>query len=216
MAIALDSSNITSALTGPTLTFSHTCSGSNRILFVGAFAASATTETITGVTYNSVAMTRIDFNNPQSNWELSLWYLIAPSTGAHNVVITASTTVVVIAGASISYTGALQSGVPDSSAKKTQSTTSITQSTTVVASNCWVVGWGTTGNGSISAGSGMTSRGDIDSPQGSFESGDSNGTVATGAYSMTLTGGGSDSMGIIMASFAPAASTVNSNFLSFM
>ena len=55
MAIAYDATaNGTNApATGP-LTFSHTCSGSNRFLVVGIATFSG--DIITGVTYNSVAL----------------------------------------------------------------------------------------------------------------------------------------------------------------
>lgn len=58
MAIAFDAtttSSLGSAVTS--ITFSHTCTGSNRILFV--CTANNGGANVTGVTYNGVAMTNI-------------------------------------------------------------------------------------------------------------------------------------------------------------
>lgn len=213
MAIALDASASSSTTSASSLTYSHTCSGSERILFVAVFSGGPGPGSVpcTGVTYNSAAMTKIDSNAPQANWDLSLWYLIAPSTGANNVVITLSGSTTTLYGDSVSYTGVQQSGVPDSSAKTTAVSNSINQSTTTVADNCWVVGCAVTGASTIAASTGVTSRLDRDSASGSFEMGDSNAVKSpAGSYSMTFTGGASDSMGMIMASFAPPS--VNNGF----
>jgi hypothetical protein len=70
-----------------TRTISHTQdSGADGYLFV--FICCPTT-TVTGVTYNSVAMTLHERQNVSaysSDW--TLWKLAAPSTGANNVVVT--------------------------------------------------------------------------------------------------------------------------------
>lgn len=206
MAIALDAAASSNTTSASSLTYSHTCTGSNRILFVAVFSGGPGPGSVpcTGVTYAGVAMTKIDSNAPQANWDLSLWYLINPASGANNVIITLSGTTTSLYGDSISYTGAKQSGVPDSSAKNKATSTSVTQSTTTVADNCWVVGVGVTGASTIAASTGVTSRLDRDSASGSFNMGDSNAVKSpAGSYSMTFTGGASDNMGIVMASFAP-------------
>lgn len=204
MAIALDSTGTATQSLSNSVTFSHTCSGSDRILFVNAAAAYAGLGTVSSVTYNGVAMTLIDFCNPQANFYQSLWYLVAPDTGTHNVVITGSGGAVLTTGGSASYTGASQTGVPDSSAKATTIGTSLNQSTTTVADNSWVVGACITGATSITAGAGITSRSELDSANGSTLLGDSNGVKSpAGSYSMTFTNGAADSMGMVMASFKP-------------
>lgn len=59
--------------------------------------------TVTSVTYNSVAMTKINnvVNSNLSN--VTLWYLVAPTTGTNVVSVTASTSCNQIAK-SVSYT----------------------------------------------------------------------------------------------------------------
>lgn len=216
MAIALDLASTISAQAATTsLTFAHTCTGSDRILFVYAGNIVASPN-ITGVTYNGVAMTEVGHAATQSNEFTYLWVLVAPATGANNVVITANASSK-IAGGAISYTGAKQSAQPDSfNTGVGVAATTLTVSTTVVASGCWLVGAGSTGNGTIAAGTGMTQRANR-AGDGTFDAaitGDSNGTVATGSQSLQITNGGADSIGLVVASFAPAVSS--SAFLTFM
>lgn len=77
--------------TGGTDTFSYTVgSGSNRILIVYlAIAGSGgTTPTPTSVTYNGTTMTAGNSQSQGANQKLFSYYLLSPSTGANNVVIT--------------------------------------------------------------------------------------------------------------------------------
>ncbi len=73
---------------GTTNTWNHTVgSNNNRLLIVSVDAG----QSVSGVTYNGVAMTQLGVVNYNSNNEhLSLWYLIAPATGTHSVVVTLS------------------------------------------------------------------------------------------------------------------------------
>lgn len=220
MAIALDATSAPTTSGGgvTSLNRNHTCSGSDRILWVGAITVSSGAVAITGITYNSVAMTKVTSVNPQGNWELSLWYLVNPATGTNTITATAASNVVnYIRLSSASYTGASQTGVPDSSNSATGVTTSRTVSTTTVADNCWVVGHGMTGAGNIVPSTGLTTRSEVDSGSGSSVLGDSNGPkTPAGSYSMTFTTA-SDSTGLIVASFAPSvAASNNSNFLMLL
>lgn len=145
MAIALDSTTAASGATASSHTFSHTCTGSDLILFVTATGANGD---VTGITYNSVAMTKINSTVTDSAVLFtSLWYLVNPSTGANNVVITTSTATGVV-GSSASYTGVNQTGQPDASTTVASSTTtSYSSSVTSVANNCWTIATSRTGNG---------------------------------------------------------------------
>jgi hypothetical protein len=66
MAIAVDATSQDHSATATSLTFSHTCSGSNRILFVG-IVGDITTDTVTGVTYAGVSMTLVGKNKQHLN-----------------------------------------------------------------------------------------------------------------------------------------------------
>ena len=100
-----------SSTTGTSLTFSHTVSGSNRVLIVAASSNGG--DHITGITYNAVAMTQQAKLAVGTNY-VYLYYLIAPDTGAHDVVVSSGSSVVLVACA-VSYTGVSQSGFPDAS-----------------------------------------------------------------------------------------------------
>jgi hypothetical protein len=73
--------------TGTTITWSHTCSGPNRLLFVGFGFRGDAAITLSGITYNGVALTKIrsDSSGPSVS---EIWYLVAPPTGAHSIVVT--------------------------------------------------------------------------------------------------------------------------------
>lgn len=98
------------------ITWSHTCTGSNRIvivsILVGGVSASYTTFT-RSVTYGGNAMTSfgaIDGGATPNGW-LEMFYLIAPPTGAQTVSVTvskAATTFGRVAGNSVSYNNAAQ------------------------------------------------------------------------------------------------------------
>lgn len=203
MAIALDAVTDQAQATGSTYSFSHTCTGSDRILWVGIFGD--TTDTLTGITYNGVAMTvaqkvGMGFGD---RW-IYLYYLVNPATGSNTVSATFSASTAAKAVA-VSYTGAKQTGQPDNSNNWTDLfVSSISHSITTVADNCWMVFIAkTNGAGTPSAGTGSTSRGGSNS----FAFFDSNGPITpAGSYSMACSVGGSAVWGSCMASFSPSVS----------
>lgn len=136
-AIAFDSVTAVTATAGVTnKTFTHTTSGSNRVLFVITGTTNAVT--VNSVTYNGVSMTLAgSYVNAQNN-KLAIYYLAAPATGANTVSITTSGTDT-ITGGSISFTGASQTGIPDAMPAGDQSgaLTTYSKSVTTVADNCF-------------------------------------------------------------------------------
>lgn len=136
MAIALDASTSGG---GDNLTFAHTCTGSNLILFVGG-AADYQADRVTGITYGGVAMTQVNKGQLDGDRWQYLYYLVNPPTGANNVVVSGPTGGFYKFSA-ISYTGASQTGVPDSSALNmpVPASTTYAISTTSIADNCWAV-----------------------------------------------------------------------------
>lgn len=184
MAIAFDAAVNAAASSSP-LTFAHTVgAGSDRILFVGVEHNGTTT--VSGITYNGVALTKI---NAQASGVMNfeLWYLSNPASGSNNVVVTTVGAVTLLNASAASYTGAVgPSGVPDS-----QGTSSgfegTTDTRTSVANNCWHIGFFAgldTGNG-LTAGAGATARTVLTSGFGMF---DSNGPITpAGSHSMTVT-----------------------------
>jgi hypothetical protein len=200
MAIAFDSTaNGNSA--GTSTTFSHTCSGSDRGLFVGVL----TDGTVTGVTYAGVAMALVNsvLGTPTGNNEY-LYYLSAPATGANNVIATASGSGSVF-GHSMSYTGVLQSGQPEAQNTNTAASgTSLTVSLTTIADNAWLVGYFRNGATSLSAGAGTTLR----SASSSIVVADSGGAkTPPGTHSLEVTAASGQYAGLI-ASIAPSLPNV--------
>ena len=218
-AIALDSANAGASGTGTSLTYAHTTAGSNRILFVGFAVTTQNTDDITGVTYNGVALTivnKIKVPTTDDRWTY-LYYLVAPATGANNIVISSTSSTAKTANA-VSYTGASQTGVPDSSATNTATSgTTFSLTTTSVADNSWLVGLLRVGSTGLVAGSGTTLRGTVSS---FTKMADSNAAVTpAGSNSLNFTtDGNSPRYGGVVASFAPdvpASSSVESNTVIF-
>lgn len=134
MAIAFDSATNASfgGSAGTSKTFSHTCSGSDRYLFVNTHTDS---NVVTGVTYNGVAMTLLQ--GQATDYYNTVWGLVAPATGTNNVVISCSSSVNIIPNA-VSYTGVAQS---TPTIKNTFSTTgsTLTGTLTTTVDNSWLM-----------------------------------------------------------------------------
>lgn len=148
--ILVDSITTTSAncsISSKTIT--HQCSGINRVLFaiVGNHSAHGT---ISGVTYNGVSMTKAREYNDTSMIK-GIWYLYAPDTGgAYNLTATCTVGTGCIGLGAISFTNALQSGIPDSGSDNAGGTsTTLTGTTTSLIDNCFALMV-------IRAGSGLT------------------------------------------------------------
>lgn len=205
MAIAFDSAE---NIKVNTLTWSHTCTGDNRILFVGTFCDDVT-NSVTGITFNGVALTRIvQYRN--DGYTAELWYLVAPATTAHDIVITYDTTPTTTFCFASSYTGVKQTGtIIDSyatGARASSSSSAFNLATTVVASDCWLVGIAfSSGDANLYGNSPTVNR---SAPSGSCIV-DSNATVGTGSQSVSYLDGTFLIRCAITASFAPYPTTVD-------
>lgn len=136
MAITFDAATGNKVTSATTNTWSHTVAvQSNRALLVSVDAGQA----ITGVTYNGVAMTSLGVVNYNSaNEHLSLWYLLAPATGANNVVATASGSTFII-GVSASYYGVAQTSTFGTFASNSGATGAASTNTVVTTSSTQLV-----------------------------------------------------------------------------
>lgn len=225
-AVAFDASAAQRVSVNPN-TFAKTCTGSNLLLLGGTCQANGG-DMATTFTYNSVTLTQIGTNVTNGAAGVAVWYKASPATGSNNVTTNGFTTYNWTIASS--YTGCLQTGIPDSSntSADTVTTTPKTISTTVVASNCWLFGYAEystdTGGGGITAiSSNSTDRNsqlDIRNDAGKLFAAvgsDTNTTVPTGSQSMTFnraaTDGATHRWCIILISFAPVVTTtvVNSN-----
>jgi hypothetical protein len=164
MAIAFDATTHTEQGSVSSFSFNHTCTGTDRILFVAVWTIT-NTRTTTAVTYNSVSMTNVPgatIVGSDGN-QLSLWYLINPASGTNAVAVTCSGSNFPSARA-VSYTGAQQSGVPDASGEATGTATNFSNSLTSVANDTWHVAFFTKAAQNIQSVSNGTIRGSASEP----------------------------------------------------
>jgi hypothetical protein len=211
MAIAFDTSISFHSVSNNTAhSWTHTCSGSNRILWNHVMNSNAVN--ISSATYNGTAMTSAVANT--ATQRSTLLYLVAPSTGANTLTVNLASSSYCYAN-SASYTGAKQSGQPDATASNDVTASPIVTTLTTIADNSWsILGARDPSAGSTSASTNSTQR---EADAGYAQLYDSNGPkTPAGSFSMTITAT-SGNAATAMASFAPStAAAVNSNFLAFM
>ncbi len=208
MAIAFDNAiHQSNSPSGATLTYSKTNTGSNLVLFVGVFIDSA--HTVSSVTYNSVAMTKINTQAGFSGGVVELWGLVGPATGVNNVVITANNgTGLSMDSCAASYTGVAQTGLPDSQGT-TSASGNVTDTRTSVANNCWHIAFMTNAGNNFSAGTGLTIR----TGASNLILGDGNGAI-TPAGSNSITGNNTGTSKSNGATFAPYTAVGPTNLKS--
>lgn len=202
MAIARDTdANLPSGGGSSSETYSYTVTGDNPALIV-AFTA-ATTDIVTSVTFNGVAMTQLQkIQNGASRW--SYLYYLTGQSGTHNVVITASGTMDFCGGCTASYTGVTQ-GVANASGTDTVTgNTTLAGTLTTLADNSWVVDYFYTTGANIAASTGATF---IATLSDNIALSDSNGLITpAGANSQTVTWTGSANAVALEVAMAPAQS----------
>lgn len=184
---------------GTSRTWSHTCAGNNRYLLVGTIGDNVS-DLITGVTYNSVAMSKLNVVQIPSDRFLTLWGLAAPATGSNSVVATASSSIV-IAGVSASYTGV--ASVETTATNTTSGSTEVTGTVTTTAANCWTAAtFADDLGGPLAAATGTTSR--IANGSTGLAMMDSNTTLTPGSRTLQATGTTTGARAVVIASLAPA------------
>lgn len=203
MAIARDANSSAAISTTNDLTWSHTCTGANLILFVNVYQNNAEGSNIS-VTYAGVSMTSVSNTSSTDGQSTHLFYLLAPTTGANNVIIHCSSGNTPMGGTAASYTGVKQSGVPDASNTQSVSSTSATATLTTVADNCWAV-MGVVAANAVTASTGSNLVVKTNNTLAIF---DTNGVLTPpGSKSMSVTNN-NPNIGAIMVSFAPLIYTL--------
>ncbi len=219
MAIAFDA-----ASTSIAMSWSHTCSGADRVLFICFTVPGLGASTFTA-TYNGVSMTSITgitFGADGSNG-LFAFYLGNPALGSNTITVTRSGGFNDLAQAcAASYTGANVVGIPDSFATNTGTGATVVGTTTTIKDNCWSVlmgGGNNTGTATITVGAGGTNRANTGTAGDVWASciGDTNAAVTPpGSSAITMNrssgGVGSQGGGVIIASFIPLQTGKPSDF----
>lgn len=202
-AIATDASATGSFGASPD-TWSHTTSGSDRILFVAEFNQSSSTS----ASYNSVAMTSLggySYSSPTGVG--SLYMLVNPASGANTVSVSCGGNCI---GISSSYSGAKQTDQPDASINTQTSggsnAGSLTATVSVITANSWLVAGTICEGAALTAGTGATLRQTGANPAVALF--DSNGGVSTGSQSMQVIESPSNKLAMGMVAFAPNATAV--------
>lgn len=146
MPIALDATSVATPIsTGSSMTWSHTCSGSDRLLHVsvGARHSGGTNNVVSGVTYNGVALTLVRGDEANfGTFATSVWRLVAPATGANDIVVTFTGSIDTSGQAvGVSLTGVHQT-TPDAGNNgfgDNTTATSVSVSVTTTADNAWII-----------------------------------------------------------------------------
>lgn len=153
MAIARDTSSTGESLSSTTLTFAHTCTGSNLLLLVGVMCRDG--DNVTGVTYGGQALSQLIKRT--NGITCYVYGKLSPLTGANDIVVTRTTSTDNLVGIGVSYTDVSQSGLPDATASANiTSTTSFALNITTVANNAWAMAFfrADNANNNIIAGAG--------------------------------------------------------------
>ncbi len=208
MALAFDAtSGSPSWTTGSSINVTHICTGSNRVLFVGVAIYDASPITVSGITYNSIALTKINAitdNLTSANQDCELWYLDAPASGNNSLVITLSASATFVAYLSASYTGKTTSGIDADNVvqKNTSGLASPACLVNVVHSDCWLISFAYSRDGSHPTATVGTVRNTTDV---GHVIGDSNGVIGTGNQGLHFsTSGSAPWPGVSAASFSAA------------
>lgn len=186
-------------LAGTSLTYSHTCSGSQRKLYVGVSLDNDGTDKVSSVTYNGITM--ILTKKISANAETCyLFELNNPPTGANNIVITTSTTQD-IRSCSSSYTGVAQTTSDNSTTNTGASVSTLLTTLTTYNDNCWMVSYCQNTAGVAPTGGANTT---VRASSTSSAIGDSNGVITPpGNFSMTWNCSAGHGLNVVQASFAP-------------
>lgn len=184
MAVAVDAVT-TADLGGTPISWSHTCTGSNRVLIV-VIPYWADGRLISSITYNGVNLTQI-IHHQVSLYAVDIWGLIAPATGSNTITITfaASPTQTPWGTAcAVSMTGADQTTAWGTAAGANGSSTGPSVNVSSAA-NEMVIDGVTHDAASVTPGSGQTERMDATFVQSSFASTEP-GAAGTVTMSCTL------------------------------
>ena len=139
--IAFSTSTGASVNPGLTLNWSHTITGANTLLAVNCMSGTQDADMISAISFNSVALTKQRYQQRQSGatWGTSLWALLNPTTGANTISVTSTVNTAIFCSAG-SYTGILQSGLPETVAGTSSATKPITVTTSSVTTGAWMIG----------------------------------------------------------------------------
>ncbi|MEE8224927.1 MAG: pilus assembly PilX N-terminal domain-containing protein, partial [candidate division NC10 bacterium] len=137
--IAFDAAgSVVQNATAASFTWSHTVSGSNRILVVGVSMRNKSGETVSGVTYAGTPLTFVGTRDNEISARVEIWRLVAPAVGTDNVVVTLSASAKIV-GSAVSLTGVDQATPVAASSFTAGSSTNPNLTLNAVATSAWVI-----------------------------------------------------------------------------
>lgn len=209
MAIALDATAQAVDSQASPATWSHTCTGSDRFLFVITRLASSAT--VVSVDYGGNAMTRVlSTLSPTGDTRFNdLWYLANPPSGSNTVTVTYNGGGTVFRAASASYTGVNATGNPEVSNQDTQLTAQLDVSVTTTTDNDWLVGLGIQyNNGEVAGTTARVAYGGLVTTDG-YNLLDSNGAKSpAGSYSLGIKNTVAGNSGLTVVAIKPTGGAV--------
>jgi hypothetical protein len=215
-SISLDVTSTSSASSVSSLSWSHTVGvGSNTILIVAAGGRNSVVgnATVSSVTYNGANLTKaVEKQESGDGNNSSVWYLVAPATGVHTVVVTYAGSCTSVGGAGISLFGVDQvSPIDATSPGSSFAGGSASATITTVAASTWIIDSYSASNTWSSWGAGQ-----IDNAHSTAQGSSRAGPVTAGSNTMTLNLSGFAQGSYTAASFKPAAGAVKLCTLSLM
>lgn len=210
-AIALDTSAVGTETNNTGQSWTHVCTGTNRMLIVGNVAEGQNTDPYSNMTYNSVAMTAIPGQASTGRY-IKMWSQGNPSSGSA-FTIQPTLTSQFNQGASISYSGCAATTDGDNRASGTSAVSvSVTVTPNTAGNNDWVTWFAQAVGGNFSVSTGIVRQ----TGGAPMAMGDSNATVSSAGYTQTVTFTSSAQFAIIGVAITPFTTvTVNANFLTF-
>lgn len=190
-------------------------SGSDRLLVAKVAFRDASLRSVSSVTYGGVSMTRAGGAGAGGQYVADFWYLVAPTVGSGDVVVTFSGLVFRSAVFVEAYAGVHQSTPIDATGGAATGTgTSFAPSTTVATSGAALssVAWsniGSSGASALTASSPATAINYAGESQNTDAAGSAwNSSVSTGSQSISWATTGSEPYSAFTVALRPAGGTV--------
>lgn len=159
MAVAYNSVASGSALAASSLTYSLNNAAGDGLIVDVTFYDAVGTRAVSGVTYAGAAMTSIGgITVGGFNMRTEQWRLIAPATGANNVVVTMNGTTAEIKSGAVSMTGVHQTTMVGTQATASGSSTTPSVAVTSATDELVMDGIGADTPVSATVGAGQTER----------------------------------------------------------
>lgn len=157
-ALAIDAVASSACGSCTSLSYSHTVSGTNRLLWVGP-SGYDTGDTVTGVTYNAVSMTLVPSSAVSNgSHSVSQYGLVAPATGTNTVLISATGYMTDLGGGSVSFTDADQTNPFGTAVTATGNGTTPSVNVSSAANEIVIDALNILHNGTLAVGAGQTEQ----------------------------------------------------------